>query len=410
MSGCRSRVVSAAEVSPSAGRGLDLLNLFVANVQTGFGPFIAVYLTTEGWTQTQIGIALSIGTVTAMASQVPGGALVDAVTRKSRIAAFSILVFTASAILLAVRPVPLFVYLAEVLHGFASCTLGPTIVAMSIAVAGRSALGLRLGRNARYASIGNGVGAVLLGACGYYVSNRAVLFLTAGITIFALAALAPLSRLDAPAGRSEASELERRQSVRHVLADPRLLIFAACAMSFTLANAAMLPLASVALTKEAGNFANLLIAACVVLPQIIVAWLSPLFGQRAEARGRHGILILGFLMLPLRGLLFAGLTGSPLVVAVQALDGIAAASFGVMMPLIVADIASRSGHFNLAFAFVGFAIGIGSTLGTTVAGWMADQFGDPVAFLGLAATGAAATLLVWLGMPETRPIGARATG
>src|SRR6202011_1255855 len=123
----------------SAERGLDWLNLFVANIQTGFGPFIAVYLTTQGWTQTAIGFALSLGTLTALLSQVPAGALVDSARSKSRIAAFSILVFTASALLFAMWPVPLSVYLAEVLHGISSCTLGPAIAAMSLAIAGHSA-------------------------------------------------------------------------------------------------------------------------------------------------------------------------------------------------------------------------------------------------------------------------------
>ena len=36
-------------VSRRSLRGLDWLNFFVANAQTGFGPFIAVYLTTEAW-------------------------------------------------------------------------------------------------------------------------------------------------------------------------------------------------------------------------------------------------------------------------------------------------------------------------------------------------------------------------
>src|ERR1700736_3757329 len=86
----------------SAERGLDWLNLFVANIQTGFGPFVAVYLTSQGWTQTAIGLALSLGTLTAMASQLPAGALVDAIRSKGRVAAFSILCFAASALLLAV--------------------------------------------------------------------------------------------------------------------------------------------------------------------------------------------------------------------------------------------------------------------------------------------------------------------
>ena len=48
------------------------------------------------------------------------------------------------------------------------------------------------GRNARYAAIGNGVGAALMGACGQYVSERAVFYLTAALTLPALAALWPL--------------------------------------------------------------------------------------------------------------------------------------------------------------------------------------------------------------------------
>ena len=60
-------------------------------------------------------------------------------------------------------------------------------------------LGLRLGRNARFASIGNGIGAALMGACGYYVSERAVFFLTAALTLPALVPLLPLARLDVSA-------------------------------------------------------------------------------------------------------------------------------------------------------------------------------------------------------------------
>ena len=43
-------------------RALDLLNFFMADVQTGFGPFVAVYLTAHKWTQVEIGLALTLGT------------------------------------------------------------------------------------------------------------------------------------------------------------------------------------------------------------------------------------------------------------------------------------------------------------------------------------------------------------
>jgi MFS family permease len=390
----------------AAERGLDWLNFFVANVQTGFGPFVAVYLTTRGWTQTAIGLALSLGTIAAMASQVPAGALVDAIPNKARVALFSVLAFSVSALLFAVWPVPLGVYVGEVLHGFSSCTLGPAIAAMSLAIAGPAMLGLRLGRNARFAAIGTAIGAALMGALGYYVSERAVFFLTAALAAPAIIALLPLAGVGEPppsTRRGEAEPSGGRERVAHLLTNRALLTFALCAMLFTLANAAMLPLAGNALTKRASSAANLLIAACIVLPQFIVAAVSPAVGQLAIVRGRRLVLLLGFFMLPLRGILFALLTSPIAVVLIQALDGIAATCFGVMLPLVTADIAGRSGHFNLSLGFVGLAVGLGATASTSLAGWVADWFGTPAAFACLAGVGLAAVLLVWRAMPETKP-------
>jgi MFS family permease len=404
-----------APATPGAGRALDWFNLFVANIQTGFGPFITVYLSSQKWTQTSIGVALSIGTVAAMASQVPAGAVVDAMANKTRVAAFSVLAFTACALMFAIYPIPLFVYLAEILHGLSSCTLGPATAAMSLVIAGRFGMGLRLGRNARYAAIGNGLGAALMGACGQYVSERAVFYLTAALTLPALAALLPLRRVaidrhDAHPGtatqggaaQGAAQQGASREPFLKVLADRRLLIFCGCAMLFTFANAPMLMLVSGNMTAKVGN-PSLLIAACIVLPQIIVALASPAAGRLAEARGRRIVLILGFSALPLRALIFAASSNPSLVIAVQALDGIGGACFGVMMPLVVSDIAARTRHFNLSLGLVGFGVGIGGTLSTPAAGWLADHFGTRLAFYALSAVGAAAVLLVLFAMPETRP-------
>src|SRR6267154_624425 len=328
----------SATMSPE--RGLDWLNLFVGNIQTGFGPFIAVYLTTLGWTQTSIGLALSLG----------------------------------------------------------------PIAALSLTIAGPAMLGLRFGRNARFASIGNGIGAALMGACGYYVSERAVFFLTAALTLPALLPLLPLARLDyrgVPVDGHDNSPTSREAPGR-VLRNRALLTFATCAMLFTLGNAAMLPLVGNALTKTVGGEANLVIAACIVLPQLVVAAISPGIGWLAEANGRRLVLLLGFCTLPIRGLLFAVVTDPILVVLIQVLDGIAAACLGVMVPLVTSDVAGRSGHFNLSLGFVGFAMGIGATLSTSLTGWVGDRYGHPIAFISLAAIGLAATMLVWGAMPETR--------
>ena len=50
-------------------RGLDWLNFLLADVQTGVGPFLAVYLATYGWNEQRVGLALTIGGIAGIASQ-----------------------------------------------------------------------------------------------------------------------------------------------------------------------------------------------------------------------------------------------------------------------------------------------------------------------------------------------------
>ena len=115
------------------------------------------------------------------------------------------------------------------------------------------------------------------------------------------------------------------------------------------------------------------------------------------------ILLLAFATLPLRGALLALVDNPQIMVLIQALDGIAAAGIGVMVPLVISDLAGKSGHFNFSLGFVGFAIGVGATLSTTFAGWVSDERGIPVAFACLAFVGLLASVFVWTAMPETRP-------
>jgi MFS family permease len=191
--------------------------------------------------------------------------------------------------------------------------------------------------------------------------------------------------------------------VLRVLSNRALLSYAFLAMLFTLGNAAMLPLAGNLVTKQAAGEGVLLIAAGIVLPQLVAATVSTTLGQLAETRGRRLVLFLGFCTLPMRAALFVFVDDPRLMVLVQALDGIAGASIGIIGPLVTADVAAESGHYNLALGLVGFAIGIGATFSTGLAGWIADQFGGPIAFIAMAAVGLAATALVWVAMPETRP-------
>ncbi len=382
-------------------RGLDWLNFFVANVQTGFGPFIAVYLASRSWTQGQIGFALSVGTLTAMVSQLPAGALVDALENKRLAALAASIAVAVSALIFAAVPETLPVLAAEVLHGFASCLLSPAIAAISLRLIGRGALGERLGRNARYAAIGSGVAAALLGATGSYVSEQAVFYLTAALMMPGLVALGAirLPALAAPV-RVEQRRVAVGQAIR-LLRSRGVLVFAGAVVLFHLSNAAMLPLAAGEVTKRLGGGASLVIAACIVVPQAIVALLSPFVGRAADRWGRRPVLFMGFLALPLRGLLLGVVHAPGWLVAVQALDGLSAAAFGVMLPLVAADLTRGTNRFNLCLGALGLAAAGGATLSTTLAGVMADSFGQTATFLALAGVGLLSAFSI-LGMQETR--------
>jgi MFS family permease len=388
-------------------RSLDWLNFLVANFQTGFGPFISVYLTGAGWTQGAIGAALSAGTIASMVSQVPAGALVDRMRNKRAAAAGAIAAIAASALAIALWPNFLAITAAEIAHSFASAVLGPAIAAITLALVAPEAFGERLGRNARYAAIGNAVAAGVMGAFGYYLSDRAVFLFAAALGIPALVALVTLRDADSPSLRhdSVASARTTTEGGRRsweLLKDRRLMTFAGCAALFHLANAAMLPVAAAAVTKRAGSEAALIIAASIVGPQIITALLSPWAGRAAETWGRRPILLLGFSALPIRGILLAEFADPYLIIAVQLFDGFGAAVFGVLFPLIVADITRNTGHYTTSLGLVGLAIGGGATLSTTLAGLVADQLGGSAAFLSLAAVGLIATVLVGTIMPETK--------
>ncbi|HVI67543.1 MAG TPA: MFS transporter [Bradyrhizobium sp.] len=388
-------------------RGLDWFIFFLADVQTGFGPFIAVYLTTQKWTQAEIGLVLSIGSIVALIGQMPGGAIVDAARSERLVAGLAVATIGGAALCYATWPIFPVVVAAATLHAAASCVLGPAIAAISLGLVGPLKISERLGRNARFASLGNGVAAAVMGTCGYLLSSRSVFLVTFALAIPTLLSLARIREDEVDIARAHGA-------VQRETADPRttsvvalvcrrpLLIFAGCILLLQLSNAAMLPLMAGIVTTRSSQWAPVLIAVCIVVPQAIVALMSPSVGRKAQAWGRRPLLLIGFAALALRGVLFATVRDPYLLVAVQLLDGITASVFSVLVPLTVADIAFGSGHFNLAQGIVGTATGIGASLSTVLAGFASDTFGSNVAFLGLAAVAALGLGVISLLMPETR--------
>src|ERR1700744_3295331 len=95
--------------------GLDWLNFFLADVQTGVGPFLAIYLAGYKWNEQAVGMALTVGGIAGILAQTPAGALVDRSRSKRALIAGAVIALAVGALLIALLPSFWSVMLAQVL-------------------------------------------------------------------------------------------------------------------------------------------------------------------------------------------------------------------------------------------------------------------------------------------------------
>lgn len=388
-------------------RGLDWMNFFIADVQTGFGTFVAFYLAHLGWSQSRIGLALTVGGLAAVVSLIPGGVLADAVTWKRGLAALGILMIGAAALILGLAPSYLAVLFAELLHGATGGIITPAIGAISLGLVGRRAMSLRTGRNYRYAAGGHAVTAAIMGLAGAFISEGAIFIAAASLCLPALIALRFIRPDEIDFGRARnAATGERAHRVERVIdlaKNHRLLLFTAALVLFQLADASMLPLIGENLSQTIKMEASIWMSGLIIAPQIVVAILAPWVGYHSEKRGRKPLLLVGFALEPIRAALLAFTANYAFLVAAQLLDGITGAIIGVLTVLVITDLTAGTGRFNLARGAVGAMGGIAAAVSTVATGYLFQGAGRTIGFLAIAAVAGAATALIWIFVSETKP-------
>ena len=171
-------------------RGLDWLNFLLADVQTGVGPFLAIYLARFGWNEELVGTALAVGGMAGIIAQTPAGALVDGARSKRALIAAGIIALGVGALVIAVIPKVWPVLLAQALIGASSSIFIPAICAISLGIVGHRSFDRRQGRNQTFNSAGNVMAAVSMGLLAYFVSDRAIFFFVMALAIPTLWALA----------------------------------------------------------------------------------------------------------------------------------------------------------------------------------------------------------------------------
>jgi MFS family permease len=380
-------------------------------MQAGFGSFVVIQLVANHWSAEAIGFALTVSTISSLVSQVPAGHFIDSIDDKRRAVRLGVTGVGVAALLLGLTSAKPVVYLAQILQGLGSSLIGPAIAAISLALVGEAAFSERLGRNARFASIGNGLTAGVMGLAGSYFVPASIFFLAAVLAVPTLLLLSLVGPEGATASEDSRKKEEQKRddrkltwkAVQVLLRDRRLLIFATCIVLYFAASAALPAGVAAQAMKRRPELATLIVAGTTLLPQAIVAMISPWIGRTAQRSGRRPMLLLGWGLLPPQAVLYGTLPGPFTLLICQGLNGISGAMFGVMMTLVAADLTRGTGRFNLTLGVLGVAIAIGASLSTAFAGVAVALFGGEAAYLGLALTGLCGLLLLWVGMPETHP-------
>jgi predicted MFS family arabinose efflux permease len=402
-------------------RALDLLAFFLADVKGGVGPFLAIYLqANRHWDSASIGMALAATAATGMIAETPAGALVDRLRQKRELVAVS-------ALLIAVACLATIwfwgmpgVMAAQALVGAVGAVFQPALAGISLGLVGYKWLDRRIARNESISHAGNVVAAFSAGVLGYLISQSWIFYTVAAVSVVSAVMAFAIrgDEIDYELARGGETDEEAHAhgeaarnlphapahvtSVRKLFTDRRILIFTASAVLFNFANAAMLPLVGERISIGKPQSSSLLMSACIIVAQLVMVPVAAAAGPLTERWGRKAILLIGFMALPIRGVLFTLSDQPSFVIAVQILDGVGAALFGVLSLLVVADLTKGTGHFNLAQGAIATATGVGAAVSLVLAGLIVKYVGYQAAFLSLAGVGAVALLIFWTLMPETK--------
>ena len=386
-------------------RALEWLNFFLADVQTGLGPFLAAYLASSGWNPSSVGYVLTFGGLVGVAMQTPAGAVIDAVHRKRTLLAINLGVLVAGAFLLMGRLSPWRAYSAQFLIGSSGPFLGPTVAAITLGIVGAASFDKQFGKNQAFNAAGNVFTALLVAYVSYQFGYRAIFAVAA---LHAVPAAVSLFGIDArqidyarARGAIEKEGKINTEGWSALLKDRILVYFLATAFLFHLANAAMLPELGEMLSKDNLKAAAPFMSACIIVTQLVIAISAAWIGKRAATKGRKTLLLLGFCVLPIRGVLYTLTHAVGALIAIQTLDGVANAIFGIVSILVVKDRTQGTGRFNVAAGSLATMVGIGAALSTTIGGVLIQHLGYQASFLGLAGIALLAFAVLWFAIPET---------
>jgi predicted MFS family arabinose efflux permease len=367
-----------AEDQPQPSRrsllGLDAFNVVLADLQTGIGAYLAVFLAgVRHFGPDRIGLAIAAGGFASVVVQIPAGALIDRTRYKRLVVAAAGLTGAVAALVLATATAFAWIVAMQVVMAAAFAVFPPAVGALSLGIVGRAALPTRQGRNQACNGAGNVLFALIEAALGRFVSLGATIVAVAGIGVLTAASMLGIRERDIDHARAREAGEGGAASFGALLRDRRIATFAGVVLLFNLSNEAMLVLFGQLLPKG-GNGPSLYLSSGIVLSQLALIAVSIAAGRNAQTLGRKPVFAAAIAMLVVRGVLFGLAVHEPrALVAGEGLLGLFAT-----------------------------AQGIGATASNVLAGFLAARIGFAATFDVLAGLAAVALAVFLVAMPETR--------
>ncbi|MBR0869020.1 MFS transporter [Bradyrhizobium tropiciagri] len=374
------------------------VNFFMADMQSGIGPFVGIFLQLHGWSSGLIGTAMTLGNVAGMLITTPIGGCIDTTNHKRAwVILPGVAVVVASAVILLSQTFWA-VALSQVATSIAGAAIVPAVTGITLGIVKQRGFNRQNGRNQAFNHAGNMVGAAASGYLGWQYGYVAVFLLAAmfGAITIACVLMIPPDSIDHRAARGKEEDWESQPSGFTVLVKHRpLLVLAVALAAFHLGNAAIVPLYGLAAVAGGQADGPSFVATTIVIAQAVMILASIAGMHAAERRNYWIVLLLSFMALPLRGVLAFFLSGWWGVVPVQILDGVGAGLQSVAVPGVVARSLSGSGRINLGQGAVITVQGVGASLSPALGGWLAQWLGYGPAFLVLGGLGLL-SVVIWV--------------
>src|ERR1700761_8262732 len=278
------------------------VNFFMADMQSGIGPFVGVFLAQRGWDSGLIGTALTIGNIAGMLITTPIGGFIDTSNHKRAWVIIPGAAVVAGSSIILLWQNFWAVAASQVATAIAGSAIVPAVTGITLGIVGQKGFNRQNGKNQAFNHAGSMLGAAASGFLGWHFGLFSVFLLAAafGAITIACVMLIPPGTIDHRTARGwkEDDPDHRPHALTVLLKHKALLVLGLALAVFHLGNAAIVPLFGISAVSAKDANAPGLVATIIVIAQGTMVIASVVGMRIAEKRNYWLLILISFLVLP----------------------------------------------------------------------------------------------------------------